>query len=275
MIDASCLSYRALYSFSHLGYNSNKDFINTGIIYGFLKDILNLKARFISVNKFSIAWDTNATYRKSIFPEYKNNRDKTKDPEFYQKYLLMVEQMKELEKDVFPSLGINQYKAEGHEADDVIATLAEQNELGVIISGNDKDYFQLLDKAVLYNFNTLRTIQWFRKEYGLEPERWIDVQILAGDKTDNIPGINGIGIKTAVSLIRTYGNYQNFLDKNDKVVLPIKANISEKLVRLRRDLKLKCIKPNKDIETFRNILKKKQMFGLLGNITTFDSLSRR
>jgi DNA polymerase-1 len=275
VIDASCLSYRALYSFSHLGYNSNKDFINTGIIYGFLKDILNLKARFISVNKFSIAWDTNATYRKSIFPEYKNNRDKTKDPEFYQKYLLMVEQMKELEKDVFPSLGINQYKAEGHEADDVIATLAEQNELGVIISGNDKDYFQLLDKAVLYNFNTLRTIQWFRKEYGLEPERWIDVQILAGDKTDNIPGINGIGIKTAVSLIRTYGNYQNFLDKNDKVVLPIKANISEKLVRLRRDLKLKCIKPNKDIETFRNILKKKQMFGLLGNITTFDSLSRR
>ena len=274
IIDASFISYRSLYSFSHLGYKDGDDFVFTGIIYGFLKYILDSVNRFITTTKVIVAWDSNPTYRKDIYPLYKNNRDKTKDPEFYQKYLRMRQQMKELEDYILPSLGICQYVKEGYEADDVIATLAEQNTTNVII-GNDKDYFQLLDKAVLYNFNILRTIQWFRKEYGLEPERWIDVQVLAGDKIDNIPGINGIGIKTAVSLIRTYGNYQNFLDKNTNIVLPIKADISEKLVRLRRNLKLKCIKPDKDIETFKLILKKKQMFGLLGNITTFDSLSRR
>ncbi len=227
LLDAYALIFRAYYAFIRNPVYNSKG-LNTSAILGFtntLDEILrNEKPSHIAV----IFDPSTPTFRNEIYPEYKANRPPT--PEDIKKSIPYI-------KEILEGFRIPYYQVDYYEADDVIGTLAyklEPKSYNVYLMTSDKDYLQLLDeKVLLYKPKTkLRDIdiidlERFRQDYGLDdPKQFIDVLALAGDTADNIPGVPGVGEKTALKLIREYHDLDRLYANIDK----IKGKLKERLI---------------------------------------------
>jgi DNA polymerase-1 len=247
LIDAMSLAYRAHYIFiSRPLINSEGQ--NTSAAYGFTNSLLKLIEDH-SIEHAAVVFDEGEedTFRKEMYEDYKANRDPPPD-----ELLENIPYIKEIVK----GLDIPVLEVSGVEADDVIGTLATQAEADgadVVIVSPDKDFKQLLsDQVSIYkpakgdqDFE-IKTGETFRDEYGLDPAQFIDMLALMGDSSDNVPGVYGIGEKTAQKLLREHHSVETLIEKADDLngkraregmqEHAEEARLSKRLVRIRTDL---------------------------------------
>jgi DNA polymerase-1 len=212
LIDGMAIAYRAYFAFiGHPLVNSRGE--NTSAVYGFVNAIL----QFLEKHKpdyAAVCFDTAApTFRHVMYPAYKAQRQAMPDD--------MRPQIQQI-KDITKAYNIPQVELDGFEADDIIGTLshlAQKNKLETIIITPDKDFCQLVTKKVKLmrpkdaNAMDLLDEEAVEKKYGLKPHQFIDYLALVGDASDNIPGVRGVGEKTATPLLQQYsdldGIYKN------------------------------------------------------------------
>ncbi len=238
LLDGNSLAFRAFYALPAENFKT-KNGLTTNAVYGFTAMLINL-LRDESPTHIAAAFDVSRqTFRAERFPEYKAGRASTPD-EFRGQI--------DITKEVLNALGITVLAEAGFEADDIIATLATQaDEAGyrVLIVTGDRDALQLVnaDVTVLYPIKGVSTLTRFTPEavvekYGLTPEQYPDFAALRGDPSDNLPGIPGVGEKTAAKWIVEYGSLQGLVDNVDavrgKVGDSLRANLSS--VVLNREL---------------------------------------
>ena len=206
IIDGSSIFYRAFYAMPSLTAPNGKP---TGAIVGFANIILkNLREQ--SPDYAAVALDTSKkTFRNEIFSEYKANRQEMPEN--------LVEQLPML-KEFIEVLGLKTCAAKGYEADDVIGTLAKQacENFKVIILTGDRDALQLINATTKVLFVKHATTEIYDEkkfidEYGFPPSLFVDFKGLRGDSSDNIPGVKGIGEKTAAKLLKDFGSLENVL----------------------------------------------------------------
>ena len=210
VLDGSSLFFRAFYA---LQLPPNARGVHTNAVHGFAMMLIKL-LKEIAPTQIVIAFDkSRTTFRTALYPEYKGTRDKT--PE---ELISQIPLLKELAK----SLGIPFLELDDYEADDIIGTLGTQAAEGgvetVVVTG-DRDVLQLIREGltVLLTKKGIRETHAydtaaFEEEYGFAPIRLIDMKGLMGDSSDNIPGVPGVGPKTATKLLLEYGTIENVLE---------------------------------------------------------------
>jgi len=212
LVDGSGYIFRAFYAVPQS--LTNPDGVPVGAVMGFtsmlLKLLTDMHAPYIAV----IFDAARKNFRNDIYPEYKANRDET--PEILIPQFPLIRQATE-------AFGIPALETEGFEADDLIATYARlATEAGkkVTIVGSDKDLMQLVNDDVrIYDPMKGRYMgaEDVIEKFGVPPNKVIDVQALAGDSSDNVPGVPGIGIKTAAQLITEYGDLETLLARAGEI----------------------------------------------------------
>tara|TARA_Y100001970_G_scaffold284897_1_gene403270 strand:- start:2286 stop:5045 length:2760 start_codon:yes stop_codon:yes gene_type:complete len=251
LIDGSGYIFRAYYALPPLTRKS--DGLPVGAVAGFCNMLFKLLEDSKSNDNlekpthFAVIFDSaRKNFRNEIYSEYKGNRSDAPDD--------LIPQFDYIRKSVL-AFNLPSVELINYEADDLIATYVEQIlEIGakVTIVSSDKDLMQLFKKNVrIYDpmKNKFITKEDVDKKFGVKPESVIDVQALAGDSTDNVPGVPGIGVKTAAELIKEYGNLENLLKKANNIKQnkrretlienKHKAIISKKLVTLKNDVPVK------------------------------------
>lgn len=211
LVDSSSYLYRAFHAFPPL---TNKQGEPTGAMYGVLNMLKSLIAQ-VEPSHIAVVFDAKGkTFRDELFEQYKSHRPPMPDE--------LRSQIQPLHA-IIKALGIPLLSIEGVEADDVIGTLAVQaSQAGkhVLISTGDKDMAQLVnDHIMLINTmnNTLLDREGVIEKYGIPPELIIDYLALLGDSSDNIPGVKGVGEKTAIALLQGIGSMQAIYANLDKV----------------------------------------------------------
>lgn len=211
IVDGHSQLYQAFYGISGLTTPSGQP-INA--VYGFTR-MLRKIIKEHNPYYMAIAFDTKGpTFRHKEYKEYKANRKPTPD-ELISQIPLMF--------DVIRAQNIPLYACEGYEADDLIGTISKKvssEGIECIILTTDKDMEQLVDEYIKIlnpRKSELIDIDSIRKDRGIEPKSFIDVLALAGDSSDNIPGIPGIGYKTALNLIKEWETLDNVLSNIDKI----------------------------------------------------------
>lgn len=240
LVDGSGFIFRAYHALPPM---TAPDGTPTNAVFGFTKMLMKLvedtEADFVAV----IFDRARKTFRNDIYPEYKAHRPPAPDdliPQF------------ELVRKATEALNVPAIDMDGFEADDLIATYARQaRERGaeVTIVSSDKDLMQLVDDSVvLFDAMKNREIgpEQVMEKFGVTPDKVIDVQALAGDSSDNVPGVAGIGVKTAAQLIGEYGDLDTLLARAEEIKQPKRrqslmeqadmARISRDLVTLRDDV---------------------------------------
>jgi 5'-3' exonuclease len=202
IIDSNYLCYISKFALSQgLTYRGGR----TEIIYGFLKNIISLSKKF-ETNDFVFCWDSKHSKRKNIFPDYKAKRHNDKTEEEKELDAIAYAQFNILKISVLSNLGFsNVFHSPGYEADDLIASVVIHNpDTGNIVVSSDEDLFQLLDYCSIYNFSKKATMNknLFMRTYGIEPKQWAEVKCIAGCSSDNVPGVKGVGEKTAIKYIQ-------------------------------------------------------------------------
>ncbi|MDT5236394.1 MAG: polymerase [Mycobacterium sp.] len=238
LLDGNSLAFRAFYALPAENFKTLGG-LTTNAVYGFTAMLINL-LRDEQPSHIAAAFDVSRkTFRLEKYPEYKAGRSATPD-EFRGQI--------DITKEVLGALGITVLAEEGFEADDVIATLATQAEdagYRVLVVTGDRDSLQLVsdDVTVLYPVKGVSELTRFTPEavvakYGLTPQQYPDFAALRGDPSDNLPGIPGVGEKTATKWIAEYGSLQALVDGVDtvkgKVGEALRANLSS--VVLNREL---------------------------------------
>lgn len=219
LIDGHALAFRQYYALERTNMQT-KDGTPTWAVYGFFKAIFDLlKNEALSTDAIGVAFDvSHHTFRTEKYTEYKANRQAMPDP--------MRIQM-ELIYDGLKAFNIPIYTKAGFEADDVIGTISKRAcELGhkVLILTGDQDSFQLVDKdgcvkVIIPSKGELVEYNWDKvyEKLGVYPNQVIDYKALRGDTSDNIPGIKGIGEKTAVKLLTEFKTVEEVLNNADKI----------------------------------------------------------
>ncbi|VBA52572.1 DNA polymerase I [Mycobacterium attenuatum] len=217
LLDGNSLAFRAFYALPAENFKTRGG-LTTNAVYGFTAMLINL-LRDEAPTHIAAAFDVSRqTFRSERYPEYKANRSSTPD-EFHGQI--------DITKEVLGALGITVLAEPGFEADDIIATLASQAEkegYRVLVVTGDRDSLQLVsdDVTVLYPRKGVSELTRFTPEavvekYGLTPAQYPDFAALRGDPSDNLPGIPGVGEKTATKWIAEYGSLQELVDHVDSV----------------------------------------------------------
>ncbi len=244
LIDGNSLVFRAYYGVHSTLTRS--DGMPTGAVYGFFNMILPILASAKPDDSIVCVFDASRiSFRQDIYPEYKANRSETPADLIQQSELIRIGAH---------AMGVPVLCIPGVEADDVIATIAHQNcgnPGGTRIITGDKDLMQLVSDCVfLYDGMKQREIHepQVLEKFGVKPSQVIDVQSLMGDSTDNVPGVRGVGPKTATDLISTFGNLDNLYAninsvKSERIRNLLIENkqmayISKQLVTLKTDVDL-------------------------------------
>ena len=243
LIDGSGFIFRAFYALPPL---TNPQGIPINAVYGYCNMILNIYEKF-KPEQMIVVFDTKKkTFRSDIYKEYKSNR--TDPPEELIPQFSII-------RDATDALQIPRLEMDGYEADDIIATYTKQAEekgVSVTIISSDKDLMQLVNKNTKM-YDSMKDkfigVKEVKEKFGVEPSKIIDVQALAGDRIDNIPGVSGIGVKTAAELINNFNSLENVLAKVNEIKQPKrrqilidekdKALISKKLVTLKCNVDIK------------------------------------
>ena len=233
LIDGNSIMNRAFYGIMGSKMLTTKDGKYTNAIYGFLAILFNIMDD-IKPQYLAVAFDLKGRLkRKELYDGYKANRHGMPDE--------LAEQMPVI-KEVLKAMNIDIIEKEGYEGDDILGTLAKYGEkqgLEVTILSGDRDTFQLASdnitiriprtkggKTETENYNRAKVIE----EYGLEPRQLIEVKALQGDTSDNIPGVPGIGPKTAISLIKKYNSVKELYEKIEKGEDDLKGKQRENIV---------------------------------------------
>lgn len=216
MIDGNSLSFRAFYALPLL---SNKAGIHTNAILGFAK-LLEKIIREEQPTHFLVAFDAGkTTFRHSKYSEYKGGRQKT-PPELSEQFPYI--------RQLLDAYHIKHYELENYEADDIIGTLskeADQNDFETIIVTGDRDLTQLATQnvTIYYTKKGVTDVDHYTPEFiaekynGLKPIQIIDMKGLMGDSSDNIPGVAGVGEKTAIKLLNQFDSVEGVYENIDKV----------------------------------------------------------
>jgi len=285
LIDGSGYLFRAFHALPPL---TRADGTPVNAVYGFA----NMISKFVEdaeIDHIAVIFDAGReTFRNKIYPQYKANRP---DPpeELIPQFPLIREATR--------AFNLACVEMEGFEADDLIATyarLAREHGADVTIVSSDKDLMQLVRDGVrLYDPVKLRPLglEAVQEKFGVTPDKVVDVQALAGDSTDNVPGVPGIGVKTAAQLINEYGDLETLLKRAGEIKQPKRrealqtnaelARISRQLVYLKPDVPVKeqvddfdKFDPKPDVllpwleqQGFRNLLSRyRARFGIGGDM---------
>lgn len=218
LIDGSSYIFRAFYAIRHL---SNSKGLPTNAIFGFTQMLLKILKEH-RPEYLAVVFDSKApTFRSEVYKEYKANRPAMPDA--------LIPQIPYIKK-VIEGYRIAILEMDGYEADDIIGTVAKsvEPELDVVIITGDKDILQLVDKRIqVYDTMKEKRIgeEEVKERFGVRPEQVVEVMGLSGDTIDNIPGVPGIGEKTAIDLIKNFGSIENLIKNLD--LLP--KRLKEKL----------------------------------------------
>ena len=275
LIDGSGFIFRAYHALPPM---TRPDGTPVGAVYGFTAMLLKL-VEDTDADHIAVIFDrARKTFRSDIYPEYKAHRPPAPDdliPQF------------ELVRDATRAMGLKAVDMEGFEADDLIATYARQaREQGadVTIVSSDKDLMQLVgDGVMMFDAMKNRKIgpDEVLEKFGVGPDRVIDVQALAGDSADNVPGVEGIGVKTAAQLINEYGDLESVLANAENIKQPKRrerlmsqadnARVSKELVTLRLDVPIEVplddfdvVKP--DVGTLLTFLREMNFKSLVSKV---------
>ncbi len=245
LLDGHSLAYRAFYALPVENFSTSTG-QPTNAVYGFTSMFINI-VRDENPTHVAVAFDVSrSTFRSEQYSEYKANRQAT--PDAFRPQVGLI-------REVLAALNVTTLQAEGFEADDVIATVttrAEAEGFDVLIVTGDRDAFQLVDGAttVLYPRKGVSDLARMtpaavEERYGLTPAQYPDYAALRGDPSDNLPGIPGVGEKTAANWIRQFGSLDALVDRVDevkgKVGDSLRANLgsvlmNQRLTRLVRDV---------------------------------------
>jgi len=249
IIDGNSIVNRAFYGIRPLSvFGENGEIIHTNAVYGFLHILLK-HLNEGSYDYVCVAFDVHApTFRHKMFEDYKAHR-KPSPPELHPQFPLV--------KEVLSALKIKTLELAGYEADDIIGTVAklcDNEEIKCDILTGDKDDLQLASdcvtvKLVITRGGKTETTDFnaddVQREYGVSPVEFIDVKALMGDASDNIPGVAGIGEKTAFSLISQYKSIENIYNNLDK--LSVTPGVLTKLETGKNSAKLSKILATIDV----------------------------
>lgn len=220
IVDGNSLLFRAYYATAYGDSSSimrSKDGTPTNAIFAFSNMLCKLLASFKGGESIFVGFDTDKdTFRKEEYSAYKANRSPCPEE--------LVRQFP-ISRELMGALSIMCYEQHGVEADDIcgtVAKLASKENYDVVIYTSDKDYLQLIDKNVkvsllkvgLSNMELLDEVS-MKEKFGFTPKQIIDFKGLRGDSSDNLPGIPGVGDKTAVKLIQEYGDFESIIKAAD------------------------------------------------------------
>ena len=289
LIDGNSLSFRAFYALPLL---SNKAGIHTNAILGFAK-LLEKIIREEQPTHFLVAFDAGkTTFRHSKYSEYKGGRQKT-PPELSEQFPYI--------RQLLDAYHIKHYELENYEADDIIGTLskeADQNDFETIIVTGDRDLTQLATQnvTIYYTKKGVTDVDHYTPEFiaekynGLKPIQIIDMKGLMGDSSDNIPGVAGVGEKTAIKLLNQFDSVEGVYENIDKVsgkklkekleLSHEDALMSKELATINRysptevtlnDTKLNDIKDNHEkIELFKKLEFKQLLADIDNEVSEFE-----
>ena len=217
LVDGNNLLFRSFYATAYQGViMKNSKGFPTNALYGFI-NMMNKIIKEENPSYIMVAFDKGKTFRHDKYEEYKAGRSETPDE-------LKLQFPKA--KEVLEAMGIKYYETDNYEADDIIGTLAkivdEEDEFIATIVSSDKDLLQLISDEVTVKLlkqtgHIMMTREEFKNTYQVEPIRMIDLKALMGDSSDHIPGVKGIGEKTAISLISKYGSLDELYNNIDSV----------------------------------------------------------
>lgn len=238
LVDGHSMAFRAFFALPTDNFSTTGGQF-TNAVYGFLSMLSNLLAEEKPTH-VAVAFDVGRkTFRTDKFPEYKAQREKT--PEEFRGQVPLLQQ-------VLQEMGIVTLEKENYEADDIIATLATQaapEGFETLIVTGDRDALQLVNDSttVLYPMRGVSTLHRFtpaavEEKYGLTPAQYPDFAALRGDPSDNLPGIPGVGEKTARKWILQYGTLAELIDRADEIRGKVGDNFRDRVaaVQLNRDL---------------------------------------
>ncbi|HEX6462411.1 MAG TPA: DNA polymerase I [Candidatus Saccharimonadales bacterium] len=225
IIDGKSVFYRGYYAMPSL---ATKDGTSTGGVYGFAVMVLEIVKK-LQPDYVCVAWDkrkTNIRLRQELYPAYKANR-KPAPPDFYEQIPLLY--------DLLESLGWPLYEIDDYEADDIMATFAKQaggQGIESYLVTSDLDVLQLVNEHThIYTIKKgisnieLFNVASFEEKYGVGAHQWVDVKALKGDASDNIPGVAGIGEKTALELIKHYHSLEGVYEHLDELKPAVRAKL--------------------------------------------------
>jgi DNA polymerase-1 len=290
LIDGHALAYRTYFALTSGGTNAARWLTSKGEptagIYGFTSVLLRLLEQE-RPDYLAVVFDTGKTFRDDLFPEYKATREKM--PEDLRP---QIERIREL----VDTFNIPRAEMDGYEADDVLGSLARwavDQGLTVKIITGDKDLLQLVDERVTVNLPG-RSLQdakdYFREDVketlGIWPEQVVDFKAIIGDRSDNIPGVYGVGEKTAVKLLEEYQTLDNIYEHIDEVSGRFqtkliegkeKAYLSQKLAQIVSDLgveiDLNQAKPDEfDPLKVRDLFRRLEFGSLLNRLSVVEEI---
>ncbi|MHA6483282.1 DNA polymerase I [Paenibacillus sp. strain BS8-2] len=223
LIDGNSIAYRAFFALPPL---TNSAGHHTNAVFGFTTMLLKMLEEQKPTHVL-VAFDAGkVTFRHEGYSEYKGGRQKT-PPELSEQFPVL--------KELISAFNISQFELSGYEADDIIGTLtklADERGVEAIVVTGDKDMLQLASPGVTVAVTRkgVSEVDWYTPEaigerYGLEPLQIIDLKGLMGDTSDNIPGVPGVGEKTALKLLHEYGSVENVLDNLASLKGKLKDNI--------------------------------------------------
>lgn len=247
LIDGNNLMFRSYYATAYSGnMMKNSKGMPTNALFGFAS-MLNKIIAEESPSYMAVAFDIGKNFRKEEYDFYKEGRIETPDE---------LKTQMPIAREILDKMGIKHFELAPYEADDIVGTIVkmteEDKDFASLIVSSDKDLLQLISDEtevkllkqqgfIRYNHET------FVKDYGIEPIRMIDLKALMGDQSDNIPGVKGIGEKTALKLLQEYDSIENLYDNIDKITGKTKeklendremAFISKKIATIYKDVHL-------------------------------------
>ncbi len=225
LIDGNSIAYRAFYALPEdLATKSGQV---TNAVFGFTRMLIRLLKDY-HPDGIAVAWDVSRqTFRTESYPEYKAQREKA--PDHFRSQLPLMDE-------VLQTLDITQLREEGFEADDIIATLTRNGTAAgweILIVTGDRDAFQLIEKTVkvVYTRRGISDIvladeEYVEEKYGIRPDQYVEYAALRGDTSDNLPGVPGVGEKTASRLIAEHGDLDNLFLSVTDLTPKLKENLS-------------------------------------------------
>ena len=211
LVDGSGYIFRAFYALPPM---SREDGTPVNAVFGFTSMLLKLSEDMEGENILVVFDAARTTFRNAIYKEYKANRSEPPEE--------LVPQF-DLIKKATTAIGLKSLEVENYEADDIIATyvkIAKKENIETLVISSDKDLMQLIQDGVSL-YDPMKNIkigpEAVLEKFGVSPDKVIDVQALAGDSSDNVPGVPGIGVKTASQLINEYGSLEKLLDNASSI----------------------------------------------------------
>ncbi len=280
LIDGHALAYRMFFALPINAFTT-KAGEPTNATFGFIRTILDIMFDFPPPKYLAVCFDVGRTFRDDMFEDYKGTREKMPDD-----LALQIERIQE----VLQALNIPTLSLDGYEADDVIGTLAAQakGKVPVSIVTGDRDLLQLVDDNTLVdlplNRNSKRPVTYNAKvvfdEYEMRPDQIIDWKALEGDSSDNIPGVRGVGRKTAVKLLSQYDTLDNIYAHLEEIPARFRnkleagkemAYLSKKLATIVTDVPIEldldaCVTQDFDLNTVLDIFRELEFRSLTNQL---------